>query len=72
MKRLIIDRFEGKYAICEDADEKSFAIELSELPKEAVSGTVLDISDDGVLTVNQEETDARRARIAAKQRKSFG
>ena len=29
MKQLIIDRFEGKFAICEDAEEKYFAIETS-------------------------------------------
>ena len=49
MKQLVIDRFEGKYAICEDSDQKYFAIELSELPKEAKPGCVLQITDEGEL-----------------------
>lgn len=71
MKRLIIDRFEGKYAICEDSEKKAFAIEINELPKEAKSGSVIDITDDGELILNIEETELRRNRIAEKQRRSF-
>ena len=32
MRILVIDRFEGTYAICEDKDQKFFAIETNELP----------------------------------------
>ena len=32
MRILVIDRFEGAYAICEDKDQKFFAIETGELP----------------------------------------
>jgi hypothetical protein len=71
MKRLIIDRVEGKYAICEDKDKRSFAIEVQELPEDAVPGAVLDISDEGELTVNKEETQRRKDRILEKQRKAF-
>ena len=65
MKQLSIDRFEGKFAICEDSEEKYYAIETSELPEGAKEGDVLRITDEG-------ETRARRERIAAKQRRAFG
>lgn len=71
MKRLVIDRFEGKYAICEDDEQKSFAIETAELPEGAKAGSVLEISEEGELSVNDEETAKARARINEKQRKLF-
>lgn len=69
MKRIIIDRFEGTYAICEDKDQKLFAIEISELPQGAHEGDVLEIGDDGTLAVNEEATKARRSKIKGKQDK---
>lgn len=72
MKQLIIDRYEGKYAICEDQDQKYFAIELSELPEGAKPGFVLVISDQGELGLDLEETERRRQRILEKQRRIFG
>ena len=33
MQQLVIDRFEGKFAICENADQRYFAIETQELPE---------------------------------------
>lgn len=71
MRRLIIDRFEGKYAICEDADQRCFAIEIQELPEGIKAGCVLDISDEGELALNLEETECRRQRIAEKQSRLF-
>lgn len=68
MKYLVIDRFEGNYALCEDAEKKLFAIELGELPKGAGEGDVLCISDQGELSVDAEETARRRARIGKKQK----
>lgn len=69
MKQLIIDRFDGTYAICEDKDRAFFAIELGELPANTRVGDVLAISDDGELRVDAEETERRRSRIAEKQRR---
>lgn len=71
MKKIIVDRFEGIYAICEDADKKFFAIETGELPEGAKEGTVLSISDDGELSVDQDETDARRKKLHDKQGRLF-
>lgn len=72
MKHLVIDRFEGKYAVCEDSEQKYFAIDISELPEGAVTGAVLKISDEGELFLDLEETEVRKNRIIEKQRKAFG
>ena len=71
-KYLVIDRFEGKYAICEDAEQKYFAIETAELPPEAKEGSVLLISDEGTLSLDAAETERRRKEMAEKQRRAFG
>lgn len=59
-RKIVIDRFEGTYAICEDKDQKFFAIEIAELPNGAREGHVLEIKDDGTLSIDQKETDIRR------------
>ena len=59
--KLIIDRFEGKYAILEsqDKDPTIFNFPLHLLPKEAKEGTVLNINID----IDQEETKRRKDKI---------
>ena len=69
MRILVIDRFEGTYAICEDKDQKFFAIETNELPAGATEGTVLEIDDEGVIRVNDKKTAARRSKIKKLQDK---
>lgn len=68
MKKLIVDRYEGQYTVCEDAEQKYFAIETSEMPEGAVPGAVLVISDDGVISVDLQATEERRKKINEKQR----
>ena len=63
MKRLIIDRFEGNYAICEDEERTMFAIEILELPKGAKEGSVLKISDSGIINIDENEMNNRREKI---------
>ena len=41
-RKIVIDRFEGTYAICEDKDQKFFAIEIAELPQGAKEGHVIE------------------------------
>ena len=72
MRTLTIDRFEGNFAICEDAEGKYFGIELSELPKGAAEGDILDINDEGELSVNAEKTAARRSKMKKKQDELWG
>lgn len=70
MKKLILDRFEGGYAICkEDGVEKLFGIDRQELPKGAKAGDVLEISDEGEICVNEEATRQRLEKMAARQKK---
>ena len=71
MRKLIIDRFEGTYAICEDQEKKMFAISLNELPQGAKPGDVRQISGAGELSVDQEETQRRRKKMAGLQSKLF-
>lgn len=72
MKTLVIDRFEGTLAICEDADRNFFGIELSELPLGAKEGDVLRVNDDeGTVQVDTEETKRRRAEGKRLQDKLF-
>lgn len=72
MKTLTIDRFEGTFAICEDADQKFFAIEISELPQGAAEGDVLNVDDsEGTLSINAEATAQKRAKAAKLQNKLF-
>ena len=71
MRKLIIDRFEGTYAICEDQEKKMFAISLNELTQGAKPGDVLQISGAGELSVDQEETQRRRKKMAGLQSKLF-
>lgn len=56
MRRLTIERLEGIYAICVDAEKKFFAIEQTELPKDAAVGNILELSDDGTISVLKEKT----------------
>ena len=72
MKKMIIDRFEGIYAICEDRDKAFFAIEQSELPAGVKVGDVLKITDEGTLEIDAEETERRRNRALEKQKKLMG
>lgn len=72
MRTLIIDRFEGKYAICEGEEQKFFAIDISELPENAKEGSVIEINAEGNITVNEDKADEIRKRIGAKQKKLFG
>jgi hypothetical protein len=60
--RVIIDRFEGKYAVCEQYDRSVMRIERKRLPKQAKEGDVLVIDAAGI-TVDTEDT-ARRRRAA--------
>lgn len=59
--KLIIDRFEGKYAILESQDKDPIIFDFPRhlLPKEAKEGTVLNIN----ISIDQEETKRRKDKI---------
>ena len=74
---MIIDRFEGGYAICEEMADKPkkkkdlhfYGIVLNELPEGAKEGDVLVIGDDGALKIDAAATKARREKIKQLQEK---
>lgn len=69
MKNLIIDRFEGGFAICEDENGEFFGIDIKEVPQSAKEGSVLTINQEGQLTLNEEETKKRTQSIKGKMDK---
>jgi len=60
--KVIIDRFEGDYAVCENEDRTMANIEKSKIPSEAKEGDVLQISDDKII-IDEAETIKRKNRI---------
>lgn len=63
--RLIIDRFEGAYAVCEDENKNMVNILKTEIPKNAKEGSVLEMTGESI-TVNYNETDCRKKKIKGK------
>ncbi|MBZ9608613.1 DUF3006 domain-containing protein [Clostridium estertheticum] len=59
---VIIDRFEGTYAVCEKEDRTMIDIKRSDLPSGAKEGDVLSINNN-LITINIEETEKRRREI---------
>lgn len=60
--KVVIDRFEGEYAICEKESEVMLKIEKSKLPSEASEGDVIIIDGDNI-TIDRDETQKRKERI---------
>ena len=57
MRKLIIDRFEGDYAVCETENLEFVNIPKSALPCAAKEGDVISIS------IDQSETEERKEKI---------
>lgn len=60
--KVVIDRFEGKYAVCEKQDRTMINIEKSKISQEAKEGDVLNISGDKI-SIDIEETNKRKKEI---------
>lgn len=60
--KVIVDRFEGKYAVCEKEGNVMISIEKSQLPKGVKEGDVL-IIDSKDIYVDLNETKDRRTKI---------
>ena len=71
MKKLVLDRFEGIYALLTDSEEKTFAIATTEMPEGAKEGDVVIIKDDGEIYIDTAETENRRKAILEKQKRAF-
>lgn len=60
--KVVIDRFEGRFAVCEKDDRTMMNIEKSKIPAKAAEGDVLDI-EEGTVTLDVEETARRKKEI---------
>lgn len=60
--RLIIDRFEGKFAICETEEKNIINIERSKFPCGVKEGDIIIHTSDGY-KIDNNEADKRRERI---------
>lgn len=60
--KVTIDRFEGKFAVCEKENREMIDIERDKLPKEAKEGDILIIKGD-VITVDRQQTKQRKEEI---------
>lgn len=60
--KVIIDRFEGSYAICEKEDRTMINIEKNKIPTEAKEGSVLSVTEDEI-AIDEEDTKSRKKNI---------
>lgn len=60
--KVIIDRFEGEFAVCEKEDRTMMEILRSRAPVDAKEGDVL-IFEKGEIVIDHEATDKRRKEI---------
>ena len=60
--KVIIDRFEGHFAVCEKEDKTMIDIERSKIPAEAKEGDALLVEDNKII-IDEEETKKREERI---------
>ncbi len=51
MKKLKVDRFDGTMVIFTDKEKKYFAIEKAEIPHELKKGDLVEIDDEGKITL---------------------
>lgn len=60
--KVVIDRFEGEFAICEKDDFTMIDIKKEIIPVEAKEGDVLEITND-FITIDEKETKKRKMEI---------
>ena len=60
--KVIVDRFEGGFAVCEDENRKMINIEKAKLPKDTGEGSILIINGDHI-EIDLKETKSRQTRI---------
>jgi hypothetical protein len=60
--KVVIDRFEGDYAVCEKENREMIDIKKDIIPKEAKENDVLDIEGDKII-IDIEETKKRKKDI---------
>jgi hypothetical protein len=63
--KVVIDRFEGYYAVCEKEDCEIIDIHRSRIPSDAKEGDVLNVVD-GEAIIDTAETEKRKSEIEQK------
>lgn len=60
--KVIIDRFEGSFALCEKDNREIITIDKSKLPSHSKEGDVLVFNDDSIV-IDAVETASRKEKI---------
>ncbi|WP_443660972.1 DUF3006 domain-containing protein [Clostridium algidicarnis] len=60
--KVIIDRFEGDYAVCEKEDKTMVNISKHKIPPGAKDGDVLNVIND-MITIDVDETEKKQREI---------
>lgn len=68
---LIIDRFEGDFAVCEDDNLHMIHIKRSDIPPQAAEGDCLNTDPQKGYVLDADETARRRARVQKKMDRLF-
>jgi hypothetical protein len=71
MKKLIIDRFEGNYAVCEREDKSTVKVPKYKLPLECYEGDCLILDADGMYQKDKEAAKTREKSIKDKMSRLF-
>ena len=67
---LIVDRIEGRFAVCESENQQSFNIPLTDLPEDIREGSILKY-ENGVYLIDKVAEDERRAKMIALRNSIF-
>ncbi len=68
--KLIVDRIEGNFAVCENENKQMIDIPLIDLPEKIKEGSVLS-EENGVYSVDEAAEAERRARMIALRNSIF-
>jgi len=63
MEKLIIDRFEGKYVLCEQEDKTIIKLPRYKLPQGCKEGDCIVLNKDGMYQSDSEETNKLQKQI---------
>lgn len=71
MKKFIIDRFEGMYAVCEEENKTIISIPKYKLPIDSKEGDCLILNADGIYEKDKEATAERQKHMLDKMNRLF-
>ena len=69
---MVIDRFEGRYAVCELPSGTTVDVLRELLPEDAREGDVVVAWADGRLTIDVRATESRKSRVQSLHDRLFG